>query len=98
MVLAAKVLRTVHDDHHDRRHYCQPDIEQKGQRHLAPEAFEEERDRKVERRVDQDHQQKAPPVLLYTQVRMTLSAMVETTNRGKRLRGRKACPVKYSGR
>ena len=39
-----------------------------------------------------------PPVLLYIQVMTTLKAMVATTNRGKRLRGRPACPVKYSGR
>jgi hypothetical protein len=39
-----------------------------------------------------------PPVLLYTQVRMTLRAMVEMANGTKRLGDRKACPVKDSGR
>jgi len=37
-------------------------------------------------------------VLLYTQVRMTARAMVEMANGAKRLGGRKACPVKRSGR
>jgi hypothetical protein len=37
-------------------------------------------------------------VLLYTQVRMTLRAMVEMANGTKRLGDRKACPVKDSGR
>ncbi|HKH76221.1 MAG TPA: hypothetical protein VKA51_04610, partial [Rubrobacteraceae bacterium] len=62
------------------------------------EGFEEERQGKVRRGVQQQHHQQAPPVLLYTQVRMTARAMVEMANGAKRLGGRKACPVKRSGR
>src|SRR5215216_4730307 len=78
-VLARKVLRSCHDDHHYRRHYQQPEIQQNGHRGPAPEIVDSECNRKVIRSVQQDHEKKAPPVLLYTQVRTTLKAMTEST-------------------
>jgi hypothetical protein len=61
LVLAGEVFRPCPDDHYDRHHYQQPEIKQDGQRSPAPEEVGGERNRKVNRGVQQDHQKKATP-------------------------------------
>src|SRR5215208_8500983 len=61
LMLAGKVLRSGPDNHHDRSHYSQPEIQQYGHRDPAPEGIVEEPYRKVNRGVQQDHHQEAPP-------------------------------------
>src|SRR3954462_14540902 len=41
-VLAREVLRPGHDDHHDRSHYKQPEIEQDGHGGLGPQVVDDE--------------------------------------------------------
>src|SRR5215212_10042605 len=60
-VLARKVLRSGHDDHHDRSHYHQPEIKQNWYCDPASEVIVEERYGKVNRSVQEDHHQEAPP-------------------------------------
>src|SRR5215217_718868 len=55
------MLRPGPDDHHDRRHYHQPPVEQNGYRGPSPKIVDGERYGKVKRGVRQDHHQEATP-------------------------------------
>src|SRR5215218_1114780 len=59
-VLARKVLRPSHDDHYNRHHYLQTEIQENGHHGLSPE-IAGDRKRKVNRGVQQDHHQEAAP-------------------------------------